>query len=136
MGAMHLSGAILLLTFLVPPSWMLNPGYATSSGDPAADSPFILLFTVPLVCAGFHVMVQIPAGLLGGWLGRSRTTLVKYGSAVMVASALSLLLLWSLGWNAWGSIMPAWADAMARGSLGLAGYMWVMRARPGSVRHG
>ncbi|PZH20065.1 hypothetical protein C1I97_01945 [Streptomyces sp. NTH33] len=82
------------------------------------------------------MMVQIPAGLLGAWLGRSRTTLVKYGSAVVVASALTLLLLWSLAGNAWGGIVPVWADAMVRGSLGLAGYMWVMRARPGSVRHG
>jgi hypothetical protein len=53
-----------------------------------------------------------------------------------VASALRLLLFWGLGWNSWGSILPAWADAMVRGSLGLVGYMWVMRAHPGSVRHG
>jgi hypothetical protein len=81
-------------------------------------------------------MVQIPAGVTGAWLGRSRTTLVKYGSAVAVASALSWLLLWSLEWNARGGIVAAWADVMVRGSLGLAGYMWVMRAQPGSVRLG
>lgn len=135
---MHLSGAILLLTFLVPPWWMLDAGYATPPDDPTADAPFVLLFAVPLACAGFHVVVQIPAGLLGAWPGRGRTTLVKYGSAVMVAGALSLLLFWSLGWNAnaWGSVLPAWADAMVRGSVGLAGYMWVMRVQPGSVRHG
>ncbi|MCX4594959.1 hypothetical protein OG819_36335 [Streptomyces sp. NBC_01549] len=133
---MHLSGAILLLTFLVPPLWMLDAAYATPPGDPTADTPFVLLFTVPLACASFHVLVQIPAGFLGDWLGRSRTTLVRYGSAVAVASALSLLLFWGLGWNSWGSILPAWAVAMVRGSLGLVGYMWVMRAQPGSVRHG
>lgn len=136
LGAMHLSGAVLLLTFLVPPLWMLDSGYATPPGDPTADAPFVLLLTVPLACASFHVMVQIPAGLLGTWLGRGRTTLVRYGSAVIVASALSLLLFWSLGWNAGGSVLPAWADATVRGSMGLAGYMWVMRVQPGSARHG
>jgi len=133
---MHLSGAILLLTFLVPPFWMLDAGYPTPPGDPTADAPFILLFAVPLACAALHVMVQIPAGLLGSWLGRSRTTWAQYGSAVGVAGALSLLLFWSVGGDAWGGIVPAWADAMARGSLGLAGYMWVVRAVPGSARHG
>ncbi|MCX4970003.1 hypothetical protein OHA98_35680 [Streptomyces sp. NBC_00654] len=134
---MHLSGAVLLLTFLVPPLWMLDAGYATPPGDPTADAPFALLIAVPLACVSLHVMVQIPAGILGTWLGRNGTTPVKYGSAVLVASALSLLLLWSLGWNAGGSsILTAWADAVVRGSVGLAGYMWVMRARPGSVRHG
>ncbi|MET7365931.1 hypothetical protein ABZS61_08870 [Streptomyces sp. NPDC005566] len=132
---MHLSGALLLLTFLVPPLWMLDVGYTTPPGDPTADAPFALLLAVPLACASFHVAVQIPAGLLGAWLGRSRTTPVAYGSAVMVASALSLLVFWGLGWDTWGSILPAWADATVRGSIGLAGYMWVMRAKPRSVRH-
>ncbi|GAB7110265.1 hypothetical protein JCM4814A_85800 [Streptomyces phaeofaciens JCM 4814] len=132
---MHLSGAILLLTFLVPPFWMLDAGYTTPPGDPTADAPFLLLLAVPSACVVFHVLVQIPAGLLGTWLGGSRTTPVRYGSAVAVAGALSLLLFWSVGGNAWGSIVPAWADAMARGSLGLAGYMWVVRVLPGSARH-
>jgi hypothetical protein len=115
---------------------MLDIGYATPPGDPTADGPFLVLLAVPLVCVGFHVAVQIPAGLLGAWLGRGRATAVKYGSAVVVAGALSWLLLWNLGWHTWGGIMPVWADAMVRGSLGLAGYMWVVRARSGSVRHG
>ncbi|WP_234375359.1 hypothetical protein [Streptomyces sp. CB01373] len=141
LGAMHLSGAILLLTFLVPPLWMLDAGYATPPGNPTADSPFVLLLAVPLACASFHVTVQIPAGLLGAWLGRSRTTLVKYGSAVMVASALSLLVFWSLGWNAWGSILPVWADAMVRGWLSLSvcadrrpGFLGVTLGRRGGRR--
>ena len=133
---MHLSGAILLLTFLVPPFWMLDAGYTTPTGDPTADAPFLLLLAVPSACVVFHVLVQIPAGLLGAWLGRSRTTAARYGSAVGVAGVLSLLLFWSVGGNAWGSIVPAWADAMARGSLGLAGYIWVVRALPGPARHG
>ncbi|MDX3849533.1 hypothetical protein [Streptomyces sp. AK02-01A] len=133
---MHLSGAVLLLTFLVPPSWMLDAVDATPPGNPTADAPFFLLFAVPLTCVSFHVMVQIPAGLLGTWLGRSRTTPLKYGSAVVVAGALSWLLLWSLERNAWDGIVPVWADAMVRGSLGLAAYMWVMRTRSGSVRPG
>jgi hypothetical protein len=135
LGAMHLSGAVLLLTFFLPPSWMVDAVYATPPDDPTADAPVLLLLVVPAAYAGFHILVQIPAGLLGVRLGRSRRTPVKYGSAVAVAGALSLLLLWSLGRNTWGSILPAWADAMVRGSLGLAGYMWVMRDRSGSVSH-
>lgn len=125
---------MLLLTFFVPPSWMLDAGYATPPGDPTADAPSTLLLAVPLVCASFHVAVQIPAGLLGTWLGRNRTTTVRYTGAVVVAGVLSALFLRSLGWDTWGGILPAWADAMVRGSIGLAAYMWVMRARPGSVR--
>lgn len=136
LGAMHLSGAVLLLTFVVPPFWMVDAGYATSPGDPTADSPFALLLAVPLACVSFHILVQIPAGLLGFRLARSRTTPVKFGSTVVVAGSVSLPLLWSLGWNAWDSVLPVWADAMVRGSLGLAGYTWLMRAQPGSMRHG
>ncbi|WP_320773583.1 hypothetical protein [Streptomyces sp. CRN 30] len=133
---MHVSGVILLLTFLVPPLWMLNAGYTAPPGDPTADAPFALLLAVPLACVSLHVMVQIPAGLLGTWLCRSRTTPAKYASAVVVASALSPLVLWGLGWTASSHILPAWADATARGSVGLAGYMWVVRTRPGPARHG
>ncbi|MFI1419936.1 hypothetical protein ACH4VX_18465 [Streptomyces sp. NPDC020731] len=124
---MHVSGALLLLTFLVPPFWMVDAGYASPAGDPTGDAPFLLLFAVPLICAGFHVAVQIPAGLLGVRLGRRRTTLFRYGSAVAVAGVLSSLLLWAAG----RGVGPVWADAMVRGALGLAGYMWVVRARPG-----
>ncbi|MFC5241448.1 hypothetical protein [Streptomyces atrovirens] len=129
---MHLSGAVLLFTFLVPPYWMAAAAYATPPGDPGADAPFLLLITVPSACAGFHVAVQIPAGLLGAWLGRRRTTAVQYGSAVAVAGVLSLLLLRAAGWNVGQDVVPVWADAMVRGALGLAGYMWVVRARSGS----
>lgn len=113
LGAMHLSGAVLLLTFLVPPFWMIDVGYAVPPNDPTADAPLSLLIAVPLACAGFHVLVQIPAGFLGAWLGKNRTAPVKYGSAVVVAGVLSLLLFCGLGWVAWGGILPAWADAMA-----------------------
>jgi hypothetical protein len=133
LGAMHLSGAILVLTFLVPPFWT-DAAYAAPPDDPTADAPFVLALVVPVVCVSFHVMVQIPAGLLGTWLNRSRTARARYGSAVGVASALSLLLVWSLYRNDWGSLVPVWADTMARVCLGLAGYVWVMRVWPGSVR--
>jgi hypothetical protein len=132
---MHLSGAVLLLTFLVPPSWMPDAGHATPPGDPTADGPFLLL-AVPLACAGFHVLVLIPAGLLGTWLGRGRTAPVGYASAVAAAGVPSRLLLRTPEWDARSGIVPVWADAMVRGSLGPAGYMGVMRARPGSVRPG
>ncbi|MGY0070957.1 hypothetical protein ACWZEH_30120 [Streptomyces sp. QTS137] len=131
-----MSGVVLLITFLVPPLWMLDSAYAAPPGDPTADAPFVLLLAVPLTCASLHVMVQIPAGLLASWLGRGRTTLVRYGSAVVMAGALSGLLFWSLGRNTGGGVLPAWADATVRGSIGLAGYMWVTRVRPGSVRRG
>ncbi|MFD7701126.1 hypothetical protein [Streptomyces caelestis] len=125
---MHVSGALLLLTFVVPPFWMVDAGYAAPSGGPTGDAPFLLLLTVPLFCAGFHAAVQIPAGLLGARLGGRRTAPVAYGSAVAVAGVLSLLLLWAAGWGAG----PVWADAMVRAALGLAGYVWVVRARPGA----
>ncbi|MFH8614914.1 hypothetical protein ACH4E8_07530 [Streptomyces sp. NPDC017979] len=88
---------------MVPPSWLLDAGYANAPGDPTADAPFALLLAAPLACALFHVAVQIPAGLLGTWLGRGGTALAKYVSAVMVAGALSLLVFWRLGQGTWGT---------------------------------
>ena len=76
--------------------------------------------------------IGLAAGLLGARLAGGRTALVAYGSAVAVAGVLSLLLLRAVGWNAGLDVVPVWADAMVRGALGLAGYMWVVRARPGS----
>ncbi|MBQ0985006.1 hypothetical protein KBZ10_10850 [Streptomyces sp. F63] len=134
LGAMHLSGVLLLLTFLVPPFWMLDAADTTPPGDPTADSPFILLFAVPAACAMFHVLVQIPAGLLGARPGGNRTAPARYGSALAAAGVLSWLLLRGLGWDAGNGIVPVWADAMVRGSLGLAGYVRFVRSLPGSVR--
>ncbi|MFC7840500.1 hypothetical protein [Streptomyces sp. NPDC057382] len=133
---MHLSGIVLLLTFLVPPLWMVDAGYAVSDSDPTGDAPFALLLAVPLACLGFHVLVQIPAGLAGAWWGGSRTAFVQYACAVLVAGALGLVVFLSLGWGPWSRLWPAWADAMVRGALGLAVYTWAVRARPASVRRG
>ncbi|MFH9012719.1 hypothetical protein ACH4C6_15180 [Streptomyces sp. NPDC017943] len=133
---MHLSGVVLLLTFLLPPLWMLDAGYAGSGSSSTGDAPFVLLLAVPVACVGLHVFVQVPAGLVGAWWGRGRSAFVRYGCAVLVAGALGLLALWSLGWGSWSSLVPAWADAMVRVSLGLAVYTWAVRARPASVRRG
>ncbi|WP_330173591.1 hypothetical protein OG875_08370 [Streptomyces sp. NBC_01498] len=128
---MHLSGAVFVLTFLVPPAWVwdvVDAAYATPPDDPTADAPFLAL-VVPLVIVTFHVAVQIPAGLLGSWLGRRRTTLAGYGSAVVVAGVLSLLPLWGQGWDTFW----IWLDFVARGAIGLGAYLWVVRARPAAV---
>ncbi|MEG3627400.1 hypothetical protein [Streptomyces poriticola] len=70
---MHPSRAVLLLTFLVPPFRMLHAGYQAPAGGPTADAPVLLFLAVPMTCAGFHVLVQSPAGLLGsGRAGAAR----------------------------------------------------------------
>jgi drug/metabolite transporter (DMT)-like permease len=43
---MHLSGALLLLTFLVPPGWALDAYGAAPAGDPSADAPFVIILAV------------------------------------------------------------------------------------------
>lgn len=128
LGAMHLSGAVLLFTFVLPPMWLVDAYYAAPPDDPTAGSPLALLFIPPLVVC-FHVLVQIPAGLLGSWLGRGRTAPVRYGGAVVVAGVLTLLLLWNLEDGGWDGVLPMWGDAVARAALGLGAYLWVVRPR-------
>lgn len=134
LGAMHLSGTVLLLTFLVPPLWMVNAAYATPPDDLTADAPFILLFSVSAMCLALHLAVQIPAGLLGSWLGRGRRAAAGYGFALATAGVLSLLLLYGVGWRSSSDgLLTLWADSMVRASLGLACYMWFVRTRVGSA---
>ncbi|MEU9339458.1 hypothetical protein AB0D49_41015 [Streptomyces sp. NPDC048290] len=122
---MHLSGAILLLTYLIPPVWALDAYGAAPAGDPSADAPFAVVAWVLFYCVGFHVLVQVPSGLVGTRLGRNRGGLITYAAALAVAGVLTAsVLLVALRVEDAGVFMQLWADAMVRGSLGLAGYVW------------
>lgn len=129
LAAMHLSGTLLLLTFLVPPVWVLDAYGAARANDPSADvPPFMIFLAVVFGCVSFHVAVQIPAGLLGSWLGRNRTAGVSYVLVLAVAGVLTTVLLWGApGASRAAQIIPLWADFMARGSLTMAAYVWLSR---------
>lgn len=138
LGAMHLSGALLLLTFLVPPGWVLDAYGAAPADDPTADVPPVMILLGALFgCVAFHVVVQIPSGLLGSWLGRRGGVLVGYPVAVAVAGALTLVFLWGVVEVADAAELASlWLDYMARGAVDLAGYigltsaLWPRPARP------
>ena len=129
LAAMHLSGAVLLLTFLVPPAWALDAYGAAPAHDPSADvPPFMIFLAVALCCVSYHVAVQIPSGLLGTWLGRNRGAGVMYACVLAVAGVLTAALSWGvLETDRLAEILPVWADLMARGSLGMAAYVWLSR---------
>ncbi|MHA5051540.1 hypothetical protein [Streptomyces sp. SD15] len=129
LAAMHLSGALLLLTFLVPPVWVLDAYGVAPAHDPSADvPPFMILLAAVFGCVSFHVAVQIPSGLLGTWLGRNRAAGVSYVLVLAVAGVLTIVLLWGvLGAGSVAHILPLWADFMARGSLAMAAYVWLSR---------
>ncbi|WP_329411993.1 hypothetical protein OG802_18820 [Streptomyces sp. NBC_00704] len=134
---MHLSGALLLLTSLVPPIWLLDAYGAAPADDPSADvPPFVLIAVAVFGYVSFHVAVQIPSGLLGSWLGRNRTAGVTYGLVLAVAGVLTTALVWGLlGARGTAQILPLWADFMARGSLAMAAYVWLSRRlRPRPVQ--
>lgn len=116
LGAMHLSGLVLLCTCVVPPAWAAEAAYATPPGDPTADLPAFALLAVPALVLVLHVAVQIPAGLLSAWLGRG--TWGRYRVSVVVAAALTLLL--------FRADTGMWLDALARTALGLGAYAWVL----------
>ncbi|CAL9522545.1 hypothetical protein SUDANB176_03881 [Streptomyces sp. enrichment culture] len=81
-----------------------------------------------LHCAGFHLLVQIPSGLLGTRLGRGRGGLVAHASAPAVAGLLTASALRTiLRPEDAGEFLSSWTDFMARGSLGLAGCVWATR---------
>ncbi|MFD5394940.1 hypothetical protein ACFWJW_12020 [Streptomyces sp. NPDC127097] len=138
LGAMHLSGALLVLTLLVPPGWALDTYGAAPPGDPTADVPPVMILLGALFgCVTFHVVVQIPSGLLGSWLGRRGGVLASYAVAVAVAGALTPVFLWGVvGVADAAELGSLWLDHMARGALGLAGYigltsaLWPRSARP------
>ncbi|MGA5560478.1 hypothetical protein ACPCUV_04745 [Streptomyces platensis] len=135
LGAMHLSGALLVLTLLVPPGWALDAYGAAPADDPTADVPPVMILLGALFgCAAFHVVVQIPAGLLGSWLGRRGGALVRYAVAVAVAGALALVFLRGVvGVADVAELTSLWLDCTARGALALAGYIGLtsaLRPRP------
>ncbi|GAB2951658.1 hypothetical protein GCM10027075_60050 [Streptomyces heilongjiangensis] len=127
LAAMHLSGALLLLTFLVPPAWALDAYGAAPANDPSADvPPFMILLALVSIGVIFHVTVQIPSGLLGTWLGRNRTAAVSYVLVLAVAGVLTSVLLWAVvEVGRVAHVFPLWADLMARGSVAMASYVWL-----------
>ncbi|MFG2815782.1 hypothetical protein [Streptomyces sp. NPDC048410] len=125
-GAMHLSGFVLLCSFVVMPSWLTEAAYATPPDDPTADAPFMVLLVVPLLVLGLHIAVQIPAGLMGAWLGRG--TWARYRVSVAVAAALTMLL--------FRGDTGMWLDALARTALGLGAYAWVLTGAVGRLWRG
>ncbi|MFB7116260.1 hypothetical protein [Streptomyces sp. NPDC056190] len=126
---MHLSGVLLSLTFLVPPAWALDAYGAAPAHDLSADvPPFMIFLALMYSCLSFHMVVQIPSGLLGTWLGRNRSAGVCYVCVLTVAGVLTIVLM--RGVLEAGSVaqtLPLWADFMARGSLALAAYVWLSR---------
>lgn len=126
---MHLSGVILLLTYAMPPAWALDAYGAAPVGDPSADiPPFVIVAALLSHCVGFHMLVQIPSGLLGTRLALSRGGLTTYAASLAIAGALTASALpVALRMESLGDLMGLWADFMIRGSLGLAGYVWMAR---------
>ncbi|WP_234388259.1 MULTISPECIES: hypothetical protein [Streptomyces] len=129
LAAMHLSGAVLLLTFLVPPAWALDAYGTARAHDSSADvPPFMIFLTIALSCVGYHVAVQIPAGLLGTRLGRNRGAGTAYACVLAVTVALTSALTWAvLRTDDPALLLSVWADFMARGSLAMAAYVWLSR---------
>lgn len=127
LAAMHLSGTLLLLTFLVLPAWALDAYGAAPADDPSADvPPFMIFMALAVGCVIFHVAVQIPSGLLGTWLGRNRTAAARYVLVPTVAGVLTFVLLWAvLNVGPVTQVLPLWADFMARGSVAMASYVWL-----------
>lgn len=134
--AMHLSGALLLLTFLMPLTWIPdapdapNTPYASSPGGPTTEAPglALALLMVVFACMGFHVLVQIPSGLLGTWIARDHTARVGYALALVSAGVLTAALLCGVtGDEQDAEILPLWTEFMARVSLPLASYVWLSR---------
>lgn len=123
---MHLSGFVLMCSFLVFPAWLVEMAYWAPPDDPTADSPVSAMLIVPPLILLLHVAVQLPAGLLGGWLGRG--TWGRYGVALAVAVPLTLLVSWPDA--------VTWADYTVRTALGLGAYMWVLSGAAGRAWRG
>ncbi|MFB7329997.1 MULTISPECIES: hypothetical protein [unclassified Streptomyces] len=119
----------MLLTYVIPPAWALDAYGAAPASDPSADIPPFVIFAGMLAyCVGFHALVQIPSGLLGTRLGLSHGGLITYASTLAIAGILTAsALLVALRMEDAGELTQLWADFMVRGSLGLAGYVWIAR---------
>lgn len=119
---MHLSGAILLVAYLIPLAWPLG-----SSDDASGDDVFVVPAVRLFICLVFHVCVQIPSGLLGAMLSRERSGSTAYASTLAIAGAITALLLLELRLEDAGDYVRMWAFLMVRGVLPLAAYVWVIR---------
>ncbi|MBB1253113.1 hypothetical protein H3146_06975 [Streptomyces sp. OF3] len=128
---MHVSGGLLLLTFLIPPVWLLDAVGAVSPDNPSADWPSFLLPLVLLFSiAVFHALVQIPAGLVGSWLMARRSALTGYLGALMLAAILAVpTLVFVMGTGTGRDALIMWADYTGRCALSLTVYLWFIRAR-------
>ncbi|CAL9498291.1 hypothetical protein [Streptomyces sp. enrichment culture] len=75
----------------------------------------------------FHVLVQIPSGLLSTLLSRHRTVRADYVLALALAGALTTVLLGVVLGSAEAALRawPLWAELMARAALSLAVYVWL-----------
>ncbi|MGW7293106.1 hypothetical protein ACWGIB_12075 [Streptomyces xiamenensis] len=109
--AMHVSGFVLLLSFLLPPAWAVD-AYAVPDVVPALVIGAVLFGLT--VC---HVAVQLPAALLGTLRHRGAPARA-YGTALAAAGVLVALMVWMLG-GTWGD----WLDLMVRLALSLACYV-------------
>ncbi|MFE0689425.1 hypothetical protein ACFV0Z_14900 [Streptomyces xiamenensis] len=109
--AMHVSGFVLLATFLFPPSWAVE-AYAGPDVTPA-----VVILAVLLGLTICHVAVQLPSALLGT-LKHRRAPARAYGTALATAGVLVALLVWMIG-GTWAD----WLDLTVRLALSLACYV-------------
>ncbi|MBB1246774.1 hypothetical protein GL263_24950 [Streptomyces durbertensis] len=128
-NAMHLSGGLFLLTFLIPPMWLLDAVRALSPDDPSADWPSFLWPVLLLVSiAVFHACVQIPAGVVGSWLMAGRSALTGYLGALLLAGVLAVpTLVWVMGVRSGTETLVMWADYTGRCAPSLGVYLWFVR---------
>ncbi|MET2716105.1 hypothetical protein ABXV03_10270 [Streptomyces harbinensis] len=114
--AMHVSGFVLLGLFLVP-----TPSSAALYGT--VEPPALLVLAMLLTGALAHVVVQLPAALLGTLVHRHHPVRA-YGTALAAAGALSGIAVAALG-GGWAG----WLDIMLRLALSLACYVALVRMR-------
>ncbi|AKG43846.1 hypothetical protein SXIM_24620 [Streptomyces xiamenensis] len=109
--AMHVSGFVLLASFLVlPPAWETQ---AYGVIDPPA---LVILAGIAMVVI-CHVTVQLPAALLGTLVHR-RAAGRAYATTMAAAGVLAALLTWSFA-GTWAD----WLDIVLRLALSLACYV-------------
>ncbi|MGW3292841.1 hypothetical protein ACWC9S_02625 [Streptomyces xiamenensis] len=109
--AMHVSGFVLLTSFLVlPPAWETQ---AYGVVDPPA---LVILAGIAMVVI-CHVTVQLPAALLGT-LAHRRAAGRAYATTMAAAGVLAALLTWSFA-GTWAD----WLDIVLRLALSLACYV-------------
>ncbi|MFD7508893.1 MULTISPECIES: hypothetical protein [Streptomyces] len=114
--AMHVSGFVLLGLFLIP-----TPSSAALYGT--VEPPALLVLAMLLTGALAHVVVQLPAALLGTLVHRYHVARA-YGTALATAAVLSGIAVAALG-GGWVD----WLDVLLRLALSLACYVALVRMR-------